>query len=552
MWNKDEYSDACEHFEEIAGLSIEEQDQRLAQLRIDLPRVASCLQSLLESDRSADADEFLNVSTVVFHPQSRDVAMTSQEATVSMPTRIGSYDIHERIGAGGMGIVYKAFDTRSERYVALKVVRSSEFATHEQLDRFRAEARAAAKIRHPNIVPVYEVGNEGEQDYFTMAYIDGSDLKSVLRSGPMDTKRAVVLMRAIAEAVECAHNQGIVHRDIKPANVLIDGDSEPLLSDFGVAKRMDLEESPTSTGQMMGSIQYAAPEQLDDAKRAGPTADIYSIGATLYECLTGIPPFQGSSIVQVMAKVKQQMPPDPILLNDSIDEDLAAICMQCLEKSSEDRYSSVRSLIEDLERYLRHEPVSARAGASWRRVSRLITYESKAPGYSSGGAVTWVTVFGFLVHLAVFADLVVLESHILLWSILGVWLIAVIGIGYIFHWSKYWQLLQEERLSGILQATVNLGLICLFAIHGPLSPSDPIIDFARVYPPLCLLLGGALCAHGGFYSGRWLVVGGVYFPLAVLMSVMPPGWRPLVFCLVSTVVALLAARELRRDAQQSS
>ena len=332
MWTRDAYSEACRLFEQVSQLPNSEQALRLAELVQDQPEVADCLKSLLESDRSADEEDFLGVTDDLVPTVGIADAKTTPGEFVSLPRQIGSYVIEDRIGAGGMGIVYKAFDTGTARHVALKVMRASDFASQDLRDRFSAEAQAAAKMRHQHIVPVYEVGQEGEQDFFTMAFIEGSDLKQELKSGVMSGQQAAALICKIAYAVDYLHQHGVIHRDIKPANILLDKQGQPLLTDFGVAKRLDVDISATSTGQMMGSVQYAAPEQVTDAKRAGPEADIYALGATLYECITGSPPFQGSDFVEVMSRVRQQMPAHPRQFDETIDADLAAVGLRTSEK----------------------------------------------------------------------------------------------------------------------------------------------------------------------------------------------------------------------------
>jgi serine/threonine-protein kinase len=260
----------------------------------------------------------------------------------------------EEIGRGAMGVVYKGWDPRLKRYVALKMLLRGDQATAQDLARFRGEAQAAAKLAHRNIVPVYEVGDEGGQAYFCMQYVEGSTLASLARGGPLPPRQAAQLVAAIARAVEHAHRSGILHRDLKPSNVLIDGDGEPLVTDFGLAKRVTGEPSLTASGAIVGTPSYMAPEQATaDRGSARPTSDVYSLGAIFYELLTGRPPFQAASAVEVLLLVRSEEAVRPRLLNPRIDADLELICLKCLEKRPEHRYASAAALADDLDAFLR-------------------------------------------------------------------------------------------------------------------------------------------------------------------------------------------------------
>lgn len=284
--------------------------------------------------------------------------------------RLGSYELLEEIGRGGMGVVYRARQFGLEREVAVKVMRQGPFADQQDVTRFRREAAAAAALRHPNIVAVYEVGQADGHAYFSMELVRGPTLAEMTRDGPLDSTRAARYLTAIALAVSVAHGQGILHRDLKPANVIIDADDQPRVTDFGLAKRLELG-SGTVTQQLVGSPSYMPPEQADS--RYGPLtvrSDVYSLGALLYHLLTGRPPFQGDTLGATLALVQTSEPVAPRLLNPGVPRDLETLCLKCLSKDPAARYPSAQQLADDLGRFLRHEPLLARPVTAIERVAR--------------------------------------------------------------------------------------------------------------------------------------------------------------------------------------
>lgn len=283
----------------------------------------------------------------------------------------GDYELLEEIARGGMGVVYRARQVTLNRIVAVKMILSGQFASKEDIQRFRAEAEAAAHLDHPGIVPVYEVGEFEGQHYFSMGFVDGASLTSELADGPLAPRRAAALVRNVAEAVGYAHGEGVIHRDLKPGNILLDGSGRPRVTDFGLAKRLRAEESLTATGQILGTPSYMPPEQATGrADRVRETADVYSLGAVLYACLTGRPPFQADNPMDTMRQVLDQEPVPPRQLNPLIPRDLETICLKCLEKSRRRRYATMQNLSTDLERFLNGEPVEARPISSVARLGR--------------------------------------------------------------------------------------------------------------------------------------------------------------------------------------
>jgi WD40 repeat protein/serine/threonine protein kinase len=276
--------------------------------------------------------------------------------------RLGRYELLEEIAHGGMGVVYRARDPTLNRVVALKLMLSGHFAGEQELKRFQVEAEAAARLDHPNIVPIYEFGELEGRPFLSMRFVNGASLANHPRDTPMDAVPAAKLMSTLARAIHYAHQHSVLHRDLKPANVLLDAADEPHVTDFGLAKCLDdSNDGLTLSGAMLGSPNYMSPEQAaGDPKRLTTAADIYSLGAIMYELLTGRAPFRADTPLETMRKVMEEAPVAPHLLNKSADRDLETICLKCMEKEPVRRYGSGEALAEDLESWLRHEPIQAR------------------------------------------------------------------------------------------------------------------------------------------------------------------------------------------------
>lgn len=285
-------------------------------------------------------------------------------------SRTADYEILEEIARGGMGVVYRARQRSLNRPVALKVLLGGLFAGEEGRRRMKSEASLAARLRHPNIVPVFDTGSLDGQPFYSMAFIEGRTLAEVVQHGPLAPSRAARYLARMAEAVHYAHGEGVLHRDLKPSNVLIDASDEPHVTDFGLAKALDAAPQ-TLTGGVLGSPAYMPPEQaLGQPAEVTARSDVYSLGAILYELLTGRPPFQGTSLAAVIAQVKDSDPVAPRRLNPSIPADLETVCLKCLEKSPARRYAQAGELAEDLQRFLRDEPVHARPVGPFGRAAR--------------------------------------------------------------------------------------------------------------------------------------------------------------------------------------
>jgi TolB-like protein/Tfp pilus assembly protein PilF/predicted Ser/Thr protein kinase len=274
---------------------------------------------------------------------------------------LGDYELLEEVGRGGQGVVFRARQKSLNRVVALKVISLGQWASKAHLKRFRLEAEAAAKLEHPGIVPIHEVSERDGSCYFSMKFVEGGQLDAVAKREPMPIRRAVELIAKIARTVHYAHEHGILHRDIKPGNILLDAKGEPHLTDFGLARLVETESTMTRTLEVLGTPSYMAPEQAMGNNAAVSSAtDVYGLGAVFYQLLTGQPPFAGGTTYETIRLLLNTEPRPPRLLNSKIDRDLSTICLKCLEKDSKRRYSSALALAEDLDRWLKHEPIQAR------------------------------------------------------------------------------------------------------------------------------------------------------------------------------------------------
>jgi TolB-like protein/predicted Ser/Thr protein kinase len=283
----------------------------------------------------------------------------------------GDYELLEEIGRGGQGVVYRARQKSLNRTVALKVIGLGHWATEAHVKRFRLEAEAAARLEHPGIVPIYEVGERDGSCYFSMKFVEGGQLDEVVRHEPMPIRRAVEMMVKLARTVHYAHEHGILHRDIKPGNVLLDTKGDVHLTDFGLAKLVETESAVTNTFDVLGTPSYMAPEQAAGKTRElTATADVYGLGAVFYQLLTGQPPFAGGTTYETIRLVMETEPRRPSLWNRKIDRDLETICLKCLEKDSQKRYQTAEAFAEDLERWLKHEPIRARPSNVFMRTRK--------------------------------------------------------------------------------------------------------------------------------------------------------------------------------------
>ncbi|MBL8819985.1 MAG: serine/threonine protein kinase [Planctomyces sp.] len=308
--------------------------------------------------------------------------------------QIGAYKLIDIIDRGGMGIVYKAVDTRVNRVVALKMIHSGQHSSPEARQRFRNEAETASRLEHPNLVSIFEVGEHNGVPFFSMEFVQGRNLAELRRQGKILPKAIARVTRTIAETIQYIHGQSVIHRDLKPSNIMLTERFEVRVTDFGLAKRLDCGEKLTTTGQILGTINYMPPEQADARHdKVDETSDIYSIGAVMYEMLTGHPPFSGTSFLDTLRKIREDKPVPPRIYNAAVPASLEAICLRCLEKTPSKRYSSAGELAEELGAFLEDEhfvPASMRP--------RMWSLRSRIPMFLGSG------VFGLLLFAGISAS----------------------------------------------------------------------------------------------------------------------------------------------------
>ena len=347
------------------------------------PRIEDYVAAAPPDDRPALLAALLEVELELRFPGGAPVAVVqpsadtvvwprSEQPVVGDPFEVPGYELLGELGRGAMGVVYKARQLGLGRTVALKMILAGGYAGAEAVARFLTEAGLAARLQHPNIIPVYEVGSAGGRPFFSLEYVAGGSLADRLRGEPQPPADAARLVEVLARAMQFAHSQGIIHRDLKPANVLLAADGTPKIADFGLARSAD--GGLTATGVVLGTPCYMAPEQAEGRKGVGPAADVYALGAILYECLTGRPPFRGATAVETMDQVRSREPVSVRALRPGAPRDLETVALACLRKDPAKRYPSAAALADDLSRWLAGKPIVARpvgpAERAWKWVRR--------------------------------------------------------------------------------------------------------------------------------------------------------------------------------------
>ena len=368
------------------------------------PTLVEELSHLAAKDLASEAPMLLPLfDSASNYPQLDDTrawestASSSPSAPSAPGVRFGDYVLIGEIARGGMGVVYRARHVTLNRTVALKMILGGRLASTESVQRFYAEAQAAARLEHSGIVPIYEIGQEGDQHFFTMAFIDGDSLAQHVKSGPLPPCEAARLVKEIAIAVQYAHDRGIIHRDLKPQNILLDGNGHPKVTDFGLAKITDLDSGLSTTGNVMGTPGYMSPEQAAGRIHdVGPLADVYSTGAILYCLLTGRPPFQSASILETLRQVKEVEVVSPRVLNPAVPRDLDTITRKCLQKMPTKRYTSAKLLAEDLDRFLEGRAILARPTGWMERIWRWCRRNPLAAGLVGAGLTLILFAFVLL------------------------------------------------------------------------------------------------------------------------------------------------------------
>ena len=531
----------------LAGLSDDLRSGRTADVEkraIENPTLASELRELWALAQVVELAKPKNETLPFVAPRS-DTALSPS----SLPRTFGDFELLEEVGRGGMGVVYRAKQNSLGRTVAVKMVREAHLATPADAARFRDEAEAAARLKHPNIVTVHEFGNNDGQAYFCMEFVDGPSLSQyVAKHGPLPPRDAARIVAAVARAVHHAHSEGILHRDLKPANVLLANAVLPKVTDFGLAKRIDRAESLTKTGAVIGTPSYMAPEQATGRKELTPAADVYSLGAILYELLTARPPFQASNAMDTLLLVLEQDPVRPRDLNPSVDRDIELICLKCLQKPVDLRYATAAELAAELEAYAAGEAVSTRPSGFGYVVSRMLRETHHAAVLENWGVLwMWHSLMIFLLCFATQGmDWRGIHSHI---YYLALWSVGLAAWG-----SILWKLRRragpvlfvERQIAhawgaGVL-ASIAMFIIEVVADLPPLSLS----------PAIAVAAGMVFVFKAGILSGKFYLWGGLMFLTAAVMPLFRKWWQAdiLLFGVTSAVSffvpGLMYARQRRR------
>jgi hypothetical protein len=436
----------------------------------------------------------------------------------------GEYDSMERHGEGGMGIVYKAHHKRLNRFEAVKLLRGGIASSSIIVERFRFEAEATAALEHPNIVPVYGVGEVEGVPYFAMKWIDGGELARRAAEYQNDPQRIASLLAKITRAVHHAHLQGILHRDLKPSNVLFDAEGEPHVTDFGLAKQISPAEGTprhelTLTGVALGTPSYMSPEQARGEKRVTIAADVYGLGGILYELLTGRPPFSGTSQPEVLCKVVTEPPVPPRAVNPAANRDLEAVCLKCLEKDPARRYSSAEAVAEDLDRFLAGEAVSVRPVGVW---DWLVQVACRQPEYRQGYAWEVKLWFGVIMAIAqaVIFGMVLAEVSVLwVWGILVAAWVAGAAVVHYHMGAKFTRLPETEKHSMMIAVGHIIAHVGLCIAYVPFAGAAAGV--LAVYPAQATVSGLALFIIGSTHWGRFFLFGLVVMMLAPLLLIWP-------------------------------
>lgn len=435
--------------------------------------------------------------------------------TGDLPRLFGDFELLAELGRGGMGVVYMARQRSLSRVVAVKMILRGDLASPEDVARFHSEAAAAARLEHPHIVPVYEVGEGDGQPYFVMKYIAGTTLGKRLAEGPLTDREAAELLLPVCRAIQFAHERGILHRDLKPSNILIDNQGHAHVSDFGLAKHLSADVTLTRPGAILGTPSYMAPEQAAGNRgEVGPASDVYSLGTILYQMLTGRPPFQAAKAVDTLLLVLEQDPLPPRLLNPKADRDLEMIALRCLQKPPHLRYASAQALADDLALFLADEPISARSGRVTQVVARWFRETHHATVLENWGLLwMWHSLALFVICLVTnffqWQGITSTGPYLALWTAgMGTW--AVI----------FWALRHRagpvtfvERQIAHIWAGSVISISFLFLVENLLRL--PVLTLS---PVLALASGMVFISKAGILTGAFYLQAAALFATALAMA----------------------------------
>ncbi len=468
---------------------------------------------------------------------------SAQSTGMTLPCHMGDYLLLEEIGRGGMGIVYRAEQQSLGRTVAVKLLIRGPLASPQDEIRFRAEAAAAGSLDHPHIVPVYEVGEHDGRAFFSMKLVPGQTLAACLLQGPIAPRKAASILLQVARGVAFAHRAGLLHRDLKPSNILIDPQGQAHVTDFGLAKQLADPVSLTRSGTVLGTPAYMAPEQAAGNRgTVGPASDVYSLGSILYHMLTGQPPFQGSSPMDVLLQVLEQDPPPPRQVYARVDRSLEMIALRCLQKPVDLRYESADDLAHDLQAYLSDEPLSAQSGRFSQIIGRLFRETHHAAILENWGVLwMWHSLALLIVCLATNGLFRLGDTnrahYFTLWTVgLGTWA------------AVFWALRRRrgpvtfvERQIAHAWAASMIGSAMLFPVESMLGL--PVLTLS---PVLALLAGAVFLTKAGTLSGAFYGQAVILFATAVPMSLWPQ-WAHVIFGVISALCFFVPGLKYERQ-----
>ncbi|MGD9854370.1 MAG: serine/threonine-protein kinase [Planctomycetaceae bacterium] len=492
------------------------------------------------------------------------------------PSRMmGDYELLAELGRGGMGVVYRARQRSLSRIVAVKMILRGELATAADLARFRAEAESVARLKHPHIIPIYEVGECDGQPYFSMQYVEGVTLSQRLADGPLAPREAAELLIAVCRAISHAHQQGVLHRDLKPSNILIDPSGQPFVTDFGLAKRItSVVRGPwsverdgggsqndktrptdhgqpaalsltalTHTGAILGTPGYMAPEQAAGSRgTVSPATDVYSLGAILYAMLTGRAPFQAASPVDTVLMVLEQDPLPPRFLNPQADPDLEMIALKALQKPSDLRYVSADALADDLQAYLAGEPISARSSHFSQILSRAFR-PTHHVGVLQNWGLLWMWHAAVLLVLCVVTNLLQWQGDTSRLVYLALW---TVGLG---TWAFiFWNLRRRSGPVTFVERQIAHVWAASMACSTMLYGVEYLLDLPplSLSPVLALIAGAVFVVKAGILSGEFYIPAAVLFAMCVPMALFPH-WGLTIFGLVSALTFAIPGWKFHRQ-----
>lgn len=435
---------------------------------------------------------------------------------LELPCDFGDYVLEAELGRGGMGIVYRATRNSDGLPVAVKMILKGDFATETDRQRFDSEAYAAAKLDHPNIIPIYEIGEVQGRGFFCMKLIQGQSLAERLARGPMPPQRAAKVMRELSDAVSYAHHKGILHRDLKPSNVMLDDDGKAYLADFGLAKQSHDRVSLTRSGAILGTPSYMSPEQAAGNRgQVGISSDVYSLGAILYHMLTGRPPFLGSSPVETVLLVLEQDPVAPRVLNRRADRRLEMIAMRCLQKPQDLRYNNAEDLNTDIAAFLNNQSVAAGEGRLGQIVGNVFRETHHASILENWGLIwMWHSLVLLVASLATNAlDLLGNDNRVhywLMWTVgLGTWAVV-----FWFFRRKLGPVTFVERQIAHVWASAMCVVAFLFPLEAILG-----LEVLSLAPLLAVAAGMVFLVKAGMLSGSFYIQAVILFITAIFMAV---------------------------------